>query len=54
MPLRTKELSRRLMVFLNQLLYIITKVEWARSFQQLVRQVYLQFPEYRENSVFQQ
>ena len=35
--------------------YINEKVEWARSltFQQLVREVYREFPEYRENSVFQ-
>ncbi len=35
--------------------FIEDKVSWARglSFQQLVREVYIQFPEYRENSVFQ-
>lgn len=35
--------------------YIVEKVQWARglSFQELVRQVYREFPEYRENSVFQ-
>ena len=35
--------------------FIEDKVSWARrlSFQQLVREVYRQFPEYRENSVFQ-
>ncbi len=35
--------------------FIEDKVSWARglSFQQLVREVYIQFPEYQENSVFQ-
>ncbi|MDE2858524.1 MAG: hypothetical protein OXN94_11825 [Chloroflexota bacterium] len=35
--------------------FIEDKVSWARglSFQQLVREVYIQFPEYRENSAFQ-
>lgn len=35
--------------------YIDETVQWARtlSFQELVREVYIQFPQYRENSVFQ-
>ncbi len=37
------------------LLYIDETVRWARtlSFQGLVREVYRMYPEYRENSVFQ-
>lgn len=36
--------------------FIEKKVSWARglSFQQLVRAIYQDFPEYRENSVFQE
>ncbi len=35
--------------------YITDTVRWARelSFPQLVREIYLRFPAYRENSVFQ-
>lgn len=35
--------------------YVVNKVRWARdlSFQELVRAVYQEFPQYRENSVFQ-
>lgn len=35
--------------------YIGKKVKWARgvSFQELVREIYKKFPEYTENSVFQ-
>lgn len=35
--------------------FIVDKVKWARelSFQELVREVYKMYPEYRENSVFQ-
>ncbi len=35
--------------------FIEDKVNWARglSFPQLVREVYIQFPEYRENGAFQ-
>lgn len=36
--------------------FIEEKVSWARglSFQQLVRAIYQDYPEYRENSVFQE
>ncbi len=36
--------------------FIVTKVDWARqlSFKELVRAVYEMYPEYRENSVFQE
>lgn len=36
--------------------YIDETVKWARnlSFQELVREVYRRFPEYRENSAFQE
>ena len=35
--------------------YIAKKMKWAReiSFQELVREIYRKFPEYTENSVFQ-
>ena len=35
--------------------YIVEKVRWARelTFQELVRSVYQEFPQFRENSVFQ-
>ena len=35
--------------------FIDEKVSWAKTltFQQLVRAIYMEFPEYRENSVFQ-
>ena len=35
--------------------YIAKKVKWARavSFQELVREIYRKYPEFKENSVFQ-